>query len=324
MARRAVGIEVNEEVIRIVVLRRTRRGPVVEARAAVSHGGAVEPSGVVTDTNGYLHAFQEALERARAGRLNLCIAVASQHMDVRELELPIMPQRDLEHAIRFELANVTRFGTGEDLAFDYVSLPGDQQRGRRRLLALSAPRRVVRSFLDPLYAAAIYPEVLEMGPFALPWVCPREGGVCYLHTGAAGAYVLILEAQEFRLARRVNVDLTPLVRPAVDNAQGPAAPGADPLAVKSFEELAVNLERTLDFHRVRRRAAQVAEVVDGVVVSGDLGRDLQFVRDLEQRLGIPVTPADPIVGPGDARAFGDEAPVYALACGMGARGLATL
>lgn len=325
MARRATGIEVNEAVIRAVVLRKTRRGAAVEAFASVFHDGAVDPAGAVVDPDGYHRAFQEALERTRAGRVNLCITVASQHIDVRELEFPVMPERDLEHAIRFELANVTRFGSNEELAFDYVPLPGDQQRGRRRLLALSAPRRVVRGFLDPLYAAGIYPEILEMGAFSLPWVCPREGGVCYVHTAASGAHLLILESQEFRVARQVNVDLRPLTDQARRRAAAADAGGDDdPLAVKSFEELALAVERTLDFHRVRRRASQVSEVLDGVIVSGDLGRDQQFVRDLERRVGVPVTPADPILGPGDAQAFGDESPVYALACGIGARGLETL
>lgn|GEM_PF-5172839 len=324
MARRAVGIEINGEVIRAVVLRRTRRGPAVEAYVTIDHGGAVDAAGVVTNADAYLQAFLQALERTRAGRVNLCISVACHHMDVRELELPVMPQRDLEHAIRFELANVTRFGTGEELAFDYVPLPGDQQKGRRRILTLSAPRRVVRSFLDPLYAAGIYPEILEMGPFCLPWVCPREGGVCYLHADTGGAYLLILESQEFRVARQVNVELKALIRQARRLSGDAAVFDDDPLAVKSFEELALAVERTLDFHRVRRRAAQVSEVVDGVVVSGELGRDQQFIRGLERRIGLPVVPADPIVGPGDAHVFGEDSPVYALACGMGARGLTTL
>lgn len=322
-ARRTVGIEVNETTIRIVVLRRIRRGATVEAYASVDHGGAVAPSGVV-DTAGYRRAFQEALDRTHAGRVNLCIAVACEEVDVRELDFPIMPQRDLEHAIRFELANVTRFGSGEELVFDYVPLPGDQQRGRRRLLAMSAPRKVVRGYLDPLYEEGIYPEILEISAFAIPWVCPREGGVCYLHTGAAGAHILILEAQEYRVTRQVAVDLRRLMDFVQGREAGPNGAVDDPLAVKGFEELVLALERTLDYHRVRRRASQISEVLDGIVVSGELGGNERFVRDLEVRLGVPTMAADPIVGPGDALVFGDEAPLYALACGMAARGLESL
>lgn len=323
MARRAVGIEVDEAAIRAVVLRRLRRGAHVEAFAAVDHGGAVDASGVA-DVAGYRRAFQEALERTRAGRVNLCIAVGCDEVDVRELDFPVMPQRDLEHAIRFELANVTRFGTAEELVFDYVPLPGDQQRGRRRLLAMAAPRRVVRGYLDPLYAAGIYPEILEIGAFAIPWVCPREGGVCYLHTRASGAHLLILEAEEYRVSRQVAVDLSALIDLARRRVEGGGGAGDDPLAVKGFEELALAVERTLDYHRVRRRAAQVSEVVDSIVVSGELGRDGQLVRELELRAGVPATAADPIIGPGDAHVFGKDAAVYALACGMAMRGLETL
>lgn len=323
MARRAVGIEINESVIRAVVLRRSRRGASVEAYTSVDHGGAVSTSGVV-DATGYRRAFREALDRTRAGRVNLCIALACDAVDVRELDFPVMPERDLEHAIRFELAGVTRFGSGEELVFDYVPLPGDQQRGRRRLLAMSAPRRVVRSFLDPLYAEGIYPEILEIGAFAVAWVCPREGGVCYVHTRSSGAHILILEAEEYRVTRQVDVDLSALIEAARRRTEGVNGAGDDPLAVKGFEELAMAVERTLDYHRVRRRATQVSEVLDGVVVSGELGRDERFVRDLELRLGVPTMAADPIIGPGDAYIFGDSAPVYALACGMAARGLETL
>ena len=322
MARRAVGIEVNEAAIRIVVLRRGRWGAGVEAYASVDHGGAVTAVGVV-DPAGYLRAFHEALERTRAGRINLCIAAASSEVDVRELEFPVMPERDLEHAIRFELANVARFGGGEELAFDYVPLPGDQRRGRRRLLVMAVPRRVVRGYLDPLYEKGIYPEILEVGGFAIQWVCPREGGVCYLHAGAAGAQILILEAQEYRVARQVTADLTRLLQLSRQRRRGGVADD-DPVAVGAFEELALAVERTLDYHRVRRRAAQVSEVLDGVVVSGELGADEAFVRDLERRLGVPTVAADPIIGPGDAHVFGHDSPLYAVACGMAVRGLETL
>lgn len=324
MARQAVGIEVNEAHIRVVTLRRGRRGASVGAYASVDHGGAVSALGVV-DPIRYRQAFDEALDKAGAGRANLCIAVMYEHVDIRELEFPIMPERDLEYTIRFELSNVVRFGADQDeLLFDYVPLPGDQQQGRRRLLSISAPRRVIRGFLDPLYAAGIYPEILEIGAFSLPWVCPREGGVCYLHTGTTSAQVLIYEAQEFRVARQVGVNLAPLVSAAFARVGGGDASSEEPSVAKTFEELAIATERTLEYHRARRRAAAIDDLIDGVIISGELGRDRSFIRDFGHRIGVPATPADPIIGPGDAHIFGDEAPLYAVASGMGARGLERL
>lgn len=324
MARSAVGMEVNEGYILAVVLRRGRRGLAVAGFARVDHGGAVGAQGVV-DPVGYRQAFEEALAKAGAGRANLCIAVTYRDVDVRELEFPIMPERDLEYTIRFELSNVVRFSGGvqDELLFDYAPLPGDQQHGRRRLLAISLPRRVVRSYLDPLYTAGIYPEILEAGAFSLPRVCPREGGVCYLHTAASGAQLLIYEAGEFRVGRQIGVNLAPLLEETRRRLAGDIH-FEDPLATVAFEELALAVERTLEYHRARRRASLVSDLIDGVVVSGELGRDPRFTADFGQRIGVPTTAADPIIGPGDAGIFHDEAPLYAVACGMGARGLETL
>lgn len=321
MARQAVGIEMNEQCIRIVALRRARRGAAVEAFATVDHEGAIGTAGVV-DAPRYLDALDKALKAAGAGRANLCIAFAYQEVDVRELEFPVMPERDLEHTIRFELSNVVRTGAGQDgdLVFDYAPLPGDQQHGKRRLLSIAAPRRIVRSFLDPLYAADIYPEIVEIGAFSLPWSCPREGGVCYLHANANGAQVLIFEAREFRVARQVGVDLSSLIGAARLRRTGTAVED-DAAAVLAFEELSVAVERTLEYHRARRRVSMISDVIDGLVVSGELGADPRFTHDLGRRLGVPATPADPIIGPGDAHVFGDEAPLYAVAAGMGVRGL---
>lgn len=326
MARSAVGIEVNEACIQAVVLRRGRRGPTVGGFARVDHGGVVSAQGVV-DPGGYRQAFEEALAKAGAGRNNLCIAVMYKDLDVRELEFPVMPEKDLEYSIRFELSNVVRFGGGQDeLLFDYSPLPGDQQSGRRRLLAISLPRRVVRGYLDPLYAAGIYPEILEVGAFSLPWVCPREGGVCYLHAGESGAQVLIYEAQEFRVARQVGANLTPLIGEirSRNSGNGRGKPSADPISAVAFEELALAVERTLEYHRARRRASTVSDLIDGVVVAGELGRDDRFTAEFGQRIGVPTTGADPIIGPGDAQIFGGDAALYAVACGMGARGLEKL
>ena len=325
MARRAVGIEVNDASIRVVALRRGRRGAVVDGFASVDHHGAVSATAVV-DGAAYREALEEALGRAKAGRSHLCIAVACQEVDMRELEFPVMPERDLEYTIRFELANVVRFGKGgeEELLFDYAPIPGDQQGGRRRLISVAVPRHVVRSYLDPLYAVGIYPEILEMGAFSLPWACPREGGVCYVHTTGGGAHVLIYESQEFRLTRVVNVNLASLVAEAHRRRERGEASLDAPLAVRAFEELALAVERTLDYHRARRRGASITDLIDGLVISGELGRDAQLALEFGRRIGIPATAADPIIGPGDAHTFGEDAPLYAVACGMAARGLERL
>ncbi len=315
----------NEAYIRVVTLRRGRRGAVVDGYAGIEHHGAVSDKGVV-DPTGYRQAFEEALSKAGAGRGNLCIAVNYCEADVRELDFPVMPERDLEYTIRFELSNVVRFGAGEgdELLFDYAPLPGDQQSGRRRLLTIAAPRRVVRGYLDPLYATGIFPEILEIGAFSLPWVCPREGGVCYLHTGACGAQVLIYESQEFRMARQIKVKLKPLIDESIHRRGQGGGRTEEPIISQVFEEFALAVERTFEYHRARRRASSISDLIDGVVLSGELGRDSQFALDFGRRIGIPTTAADPIVGPGDANRFGDEAPLYAVACGMGARGLARL
>ena len=124
-----------------------------------------------------------------------------------------MPERDLEYTIRFELSNVVRFSGGgqDELLFDYAPLPGDQQHGRRRLLRFPFPGGWSGDIWTPSMPRGFTPRSLRSARFRLPWVCPREGGVCYLSAGTEVPNVLIFEAEDFRVARQIGVNLAPLL-----------------------------------------------------------------------------------------------------------------
>ena len=197
-----------------------------------------------------------------------------------------MPERDLEHPIRFELANVIRFGSRRRVSVRLCAAARRSAAGTAASVGDVAPRQVVRGYLDPLYAEGIYPEILDIGAFSLPRGLPAKAASATCTRARAGRRYSFLKRRNFGSRAQVSVDLSPLVELGRQRARGGGTGSAavdgvapdDPLVVKAFEELAVAVERTLDYHRARRRAAVVTELIEGLIVSGELGQEPKICR----------------------------------------------
>lgn len=205
LARVAVGMEINQRNIRVVKLKRGRKGPMLDGMGKVPL-----PEGVITregvgEPEALPQMVLDALNAAEAGKVNVCLSVASEGTDVRQMELPLMPEKDLIQAIRWELKTLVRFDVEKetDILVDYHEVAGGGNGPGRTQLVVSAPRRLVYGYLTPLKRIHCYPEIFDIGGFSLPWACPRRGGVGHLFLGPEMVHLSLYRDEMFQLSRQI-------------------------------------------------------------------------------------------------------------------------
>lgn len=330
------------------------------APGVVAAGGVDKPEQLRTAAEG-------VLRMVRARRASVCLAISSQWIDARELRLPPMPEDELRAAIHFELRQFFGSDEGDQRLLDFAVLPGRETRslapaGQRsnEVLAVSVPRKAMDQYLAPLRAAGVFPDIVDVGAFSLPWAVPRGGGVGYLHMGPRMTNFLVTQNGVYDVSRQTELNLTPLLEAApgvgvqaaeawqwAEEAQ-PAAAGvrhapalrmatasapsyptqnghrADAGVDASLDALARWLGETLEFARMRRGAVAASDIVQAIVLSGPVAVVPGLASFIQQRIGIPVVPAEPVGFAAGDPWPADTAPAYALAAAMAHRGLTEL
>lgn len=343
LANIAVGLEVNQGEVLAVQVRHGRRGPVVS-------GFAREPlePGAVTTTHvaqpeELVRAITAVLQKARAGRVNICMSVANDAMDARELRYPNMPERELLNNIHWELQQLfgaDAEGDGERLV-DYELLShrtqttegGPETDNTRAYLAVSVPKRTVYEYLTPLQENRIFPEIMDVGAFSLPWALPRGGGVGYLHLGPELTDFVLLENGAYELSRQGIIELGPVLKTleqptaGIQLLQEALASGDDgestPLG-SSLSELLRWIDETLEYVRVQRGSFTVSERMQTLVLSGVGATVSGIIPIIAERTGLYIVPAIPPLLEYGSFMPAEEAPAFALAVALAQRGLSEL
>ncbi len=321
MANVAVGVEINQGMMRLVQLKKGRRGPALDGKAKRRlPEGVINESGI-TDVAAVKGIVSDLFDESGAGRTNVGISIVSERVDIRTLRLPRMPEKDLNQSIQWELERLVRFD--DAIHFDHHVLeeePGEG--GAREILVVSAPRSLVYGSLLPFQSLGYHPEILDIGGFSLPMACPREGAVGYLVLGPRLIHFLLYFDASYKVSRLIPVDLEPVFAiprsqeeglSDLDAALVAEGGGVGPVGL-AVQELSRGLIQTLEGAGAFGELDTLVVCSEGALVGG-------MTKFIEDETGVRTIPADPMIGPGDEGALGDEAPAFAIAVGLAQRGL---
>lgn len=325
MANVAVGIEINAHAMRVVQVRKGRGGNMVEGAAmALFPPGMVTPGGV-QEPEAFRQIAVEVLERANAERINLCVSVSSERADIRQMQFPRMPDRDMHQNIRRELERLVLYQ--DDFLFDYQVLIEGTDTTLCEVLVVSLPRKLVYSIVSPLQNAGYHPEIIDVGGFSLPLACPSDGGTGYLLLGPDLIHMLFCQGGEYRLSRLVSLPLVDLfegiqkVDPILATTRGnaterePASARGTPHPV--IRALCSSVTQTLE-------GAQDIGDTQVLIISGEGAQIEGMATWIEDGTGIPTLRANPLIVSGEESRLEEEGAAYAVALGMAHRGVSEL
>lgn len=303
-----IGIDIGEDHIHVVKLRRTARGLSLLGMASFP-----TPDGAITGasiTNPRLLA--DALRQAmRAYEITGGAAVAGlpgRAAASRVLDLPVMSREELTSVIAGEMEHY-RVIPAHQGTFDFVPLGDASEESRRqKVLVMAADARVVESYRDALrlaglQMAALEPAALAAARAAFPSL--RRDGVAFITVGARSSELAVFHGGTLRYLRQLDAGAADLkagrvaVTAEADDEQHreeeESRPSIPVLAAPSgaADSFAFEIQRSIDFYH---REAPADARVERVVLCADMDQLPDLDRRLEETLGLPVSLCEPFNG----------------------------
>ena len=303
--------------------------------------------GNIVDAEAVVEALRNLIRMEKIKTKDVSTAVSGQAVIVKRIRMPQMTEKELSEAIQGEAEQHIPFEIS-DVNIDFQILPTvreDDERADNQMdvLLVAAKKAKIRDYTDLLTAAGLNPVVVDIDVFALENEYEITNGqelgvVALVDIGATTMNINILRAGFTLFQRDIAIGghrYTSAIQKElnVSYEQAEAAKMGIGLSDKHSqeeilaimagvsEEIGEEIQRSFEFFRT----TAADEVIDRMIISGGCACIKGLDRFLSNRLGLPVTVADPFRGLYyseklfDPEYLQDMAPVAAVSVGLALR-----
>jgi len=232
-----------------------------------------------------------------------CITLAENDMFTLLLvDAPEVEPSELKQAIRWRIKDLIDFHV-DDAVIDAFDIPGQEERGRQKLMYVVAARRpAVQAHINQLEDERINLSVIDIPELAMRNISALlpedETGVAMLYLTYDGGLLTMTRQKTLYLARRLDLGLTQLT--AFSEGNGDRAPEDEdefyldeadevtqPLQ-RAFDTIVLEVQRSLDYYESHFALPQVAGLVVAPLEKPVPG----LLNHLSSNLGVPVRMLD--------------------------------
>ena len=171
MARKgtSIGLDISAGSIKVAEIGITRGEPVLNKLAVALLPEGLVLDGEIEDPEAIAIQLRELWKQYRIRHKKVVLGIANQKLIVRPLNLPYMPEDELETAVQYQVQESIPIPT-EDAIIDYEVIEeymsGEEQRMQTVLLA-AAHRDMINIFFDALRAGGLMPTAIEVKALAM-------------------------------------------------------------------------------------------------------------------------------------------------------------
>ncbi|WP_117237391.1 type IV pilus assembly protein PilM [Thermus sediminis] len=285
----ALGLEIGAGSLKLVEL--SGYPPTLKALATRPMPPGTLVEGVVAEPASLAQEIRELLAEARTRKRYVVSAVPNPSVILRTLQVPKMPQKEMEEAVRWEAERYIPFPIDE-VVLDFAPLDplAEVPEGEQvEVMVAAARQEAVASLIEALRGAGLIPVVLDVKPFA--GLYPLEGelirdpeGVAVAIEIGAESTSLVLSKGDRPLAVRVltlsGKDFTEAIGKSfgLDHLSAEEVKRTYGLATIPTEDEELLLD--FDVERERYSPARIYDAIRPVLVelTQEIRRSLEFFR----------------------------------------------
>lgn len=302
--------------------------------------------GVIADSDTVVEAVRNLIRMEKIRTKDVATSVSGQSVIVKRIRMPQMTERELTEAIPLEAEQHIPFEI-TDVNLDFQILPslhGEEAVGNQMdVLLVAARKEKIRDYTNLLLASGLNPVVVDIDVFALENEFEvmhgyESGVIALVDIGATTMNINILKSGQTLFQRDIAIGgnrYTAMIQKELqvsyDQAEG-LKMGVGftdkrrqdevlSILMAVSEEVGEEIQRSFEFFRT----TATDDVIDRMVISGGCARMKGLDRFLSNRLGLPVTVANPFQGLRyseklfDPDYLQDMAPVAAVSIGLALR-----
>ncbi len=312
-AQTVVGLDIGSSAIKLLQLKSTKKGHVLEKFGIKTIDPELIVDGAVMDAGRVIDSLKELLREQGIKAKDAVISVSGHSVIVKKINVPPMTEDELDESIKWEAEQYIPFDVN-DVNLDFHILPtADAADGKDTMTVILAAVKKDRlaEYTSLVTEAGLNPVVVDVDAFTLENVYGDAYGtsgsevVALVNIGASVMNIHIVKGGNFSFTRDISTggnrytetiqrDLNVSYDAAERAKRGEAVDGLNPDALAEVitnmnGELAAEIGRSFDYFR----STSTQETIDRVLLSGGTAKLSGLAPFLSERLGVPVELMDP-------------------------------
>ncbi len=341
-AKGIVGLDIGSSYLKAVQLRETRSGYELELFDTLAISPELIVEGSIIDAIRLTESLRELTRKAKIKAKDAVIAISGHSsVIIKRISLPEMSEEELSESIKFEAEQYVPFDI-EDVNLDFQILGPKEEPGQMDVILVAVKKDVINDYVSVVKEAGLNTVVVDVDAFALEnmyginYEVEAGRNVALVNIGASTMNMNILKAgvslftRDSSIGSNIHTDaLQKEFNITYEEAErlkrGEMLEKVKPEEVISLignasNEIFSEVSRSLDYFKSSTLQTDVQEVI----LSGGCALMKDFPGLLSEKIGIPVTVAEPfknIVLPKkfDLTFIEEMAPIGAVAVGLAIR-----
>lgn len=306
MAKKMLGLDIGFSGINIAeITRKGRMDRVTRLGRTALPTGTVR-DGKVTDVQNLRSGLERLLMEQQVSASSVVLGIRGSWLTIKAHNFPVMPKRDLEKALEFEVPELVSFPVEslDDVFYDYfINSKGELD---LEVVLVACPAQIVRPFIDVIRGVGLSLEAVDVAAFGWNDLLESPGRRVFVEIGEEQTTIQVALDRVFKVHRVIPIGSTNF-RQGVEEAFACSPEEACSLCEKeeldylllegsgnkrvfraTVQQFVGSILQTLDFVRAQERATSFRGLVDELVLLGDLV-DLKGLSSmLEKEVELPV------------------------------------
>ena len=165
----AIGLDISNSSVKVAEIEIDRGDAILTNLGIIHLPEGIIRDGEIEDPESLSNLIKDLWARSGIKGKKVTLGIANQKVIVRPMDLPYMPEDELENAVKYQVQEFIPIPI-DDAIIDYEVvdeyMTGEEERMQTILLA-AAHREMITAFLDVCVNAGLQPEAIELKAFAM-------------------------------------------------------------------------------------------------------------------------------------------------------------
>jgi len=310
-AKDIIGLDIGSKHVKVVQLKENKGSHRLERLGVMTLQPELIVDGSILDSTRVVDAIKELISNTGIKAKDVTLSVSGHSsVIIKRVSLPQMTEEELNEQIRFEAEQYIPFDI-EDVSLDFQILGPAEEENMMDVLIVAVKKDKISEYVTVVKDAGLNPVIVDVDAFALENMYElnyevKEGeNIALVNIGASMININILKGGISVFTRDSSVggnlltealqrEFTISYANAEKLKQEEAVEGVSPEDVKAvlnsaFEDIITEISRSFDYFRDTTNY----ETIDQIILSGGVALTKDFAQALSERVGVPVSIAEP-------------------------------
>ena len=270
MAKQIIGLDIGSSSVKVVQLRRNKKGLELRAFGMEPLQPQTIVDGTVMDQGAVVDAIRSLWHRLRLKSKDVAVAIAGHSVIIKKISVPKMTAAQLVEQVPYEAEHHIPFAK-DDVELDYAVVVPENAAGQMELILVAAKKEVVQDYAGVARDAGLNPIIVDVAAFStqnayeVNYDLAPDETVVLINIGASISNINILRGNVSLFTRDVTIGGNSFTEEIQKQ-----------LSVSQDEAEAYKVGGSYDEHGVVPQ--EVEQIIEGVadVMAGEFQRSLDF------------------------------------------------